>query len=125
MSNFSERTEQNLKGVHPDLAKVIRRALSKVEFLVTEGLRTEARQRELVARGASQTMRSRHLTGHAVDIVPIVGNDICWKTPAFRLPLDAIRVAAKELKINVEFGADWRTFKDYPHVQLSRRTYPV
>jgi hypothetical protein len=113
--------------VHPDLVKVIELALktSSVPFLVTEGLRTIARQRELVAAGASTTMNSRHITGHAVDIVPIVGGSICWKTPAFKQPLDAIRQAAKKLKVNVEFGADWRSFKDYPHVQLSRKSHPV
>ena len=126
LAKFNARSNKNLKGVHPALVKVIEAAMreSKVPFLVTEGLRTKARQAELVKAGASKTMNSRHLTGHAVDIVPIVGREISWKTPAFKEPLDAIRAVAKRLKVDVEFGADWRTFKDHPHVQLSRKSYP-
>lgn len=63
---FSQRSENNLKGVNSDLVKVIRRALeiTPVDFIVIEGLRTQARQKELVAAGKSQTNNSRHLTGH-------------------------------------------------------------
>jgi peptidoglycan L-alanyl-D-glutamate endopeptidase CwlK len=127
MTNPAERTQKNLRGVHPDLVKVINEALktTTTPFIVTEGLRTATRQKELVAAGASKTLNSRHLTGHAVDIVPVINGKVCWKTPAFKAPLDAIRAAAKKLKVNVEFGADWRTFKDYPHVQLSRKSHPA
>lgn len=123
--DYHARTMANLSGVHADLVKVILLALENTEvpFLVTEGLRTMKRQRELVAQGASTTLKSRHLTGHAVDIVPLVGNEVCWKTPAFTIPLDAIRKAAKTLGIDVEFGADWKSFKDHPHVQLSYKSY--
>ncbi len=67
---FSQRSENNLKGVNPALVQVVRRALelSIVDFGVTEGLRTVERQKELVAKGASQTMNSRHITGHAIDV---------------------------------------------------------
>ncbi|STI98390.1 putative phage PS3 [Escherichia coli] len=73
MSNtfkFSSRSEKNLQGVNPDLVKVTRRALeiSEVDFGITEGLRSHYRQKQLVATGKSQTMNSRHLTGHAVDV---------------------------------------------------------
>ena len=68
---FTARSEENLRGVHPDLVRVIRLALrySLVPFSVSEGLRSMARQREMVRAGSSQTLRSRHLTGHAVDVV--------------------------------------------------------
>lgn len=127
MQDYNSRTEKNLAGVHPDLIKVAHRAaeLTEVPFLVTEGLRSMKRQRELVAAGASKTLKSRHLTGHAIDIVPIVSGEISWKTPAFTLPLDAFRRAAKELGVDVEFGADWKSWKDYPHIQLSAKTYPA
>lgn len=79
MSNtfkFSSRSENNLQGVNPDLVKVTRRALeiSEVDFGITEGLRSRYRQKQLVATGKSQTMNSRHLTGHAVDVVAYIGN---------------------------------------------------
>lgn len=124
--DYAARTKANLQGVHADLVKVIELALelTEVDFLVTEGLRTMKRQRELVAAGASWTLKSRHLTGHAVDIVPLVSGQVCWKTPAFTLPLEAIRKASEQLKIPVEFGADWKKTKDYPHIQLSRKTHP-
>jgi uncharacterized protein YcbK (DUF882 family) len=81
---FSQRSENNLKGVNPDLVKVIRRALeiTPVDFIVIEGLRTQARQKEMVATGKSQTMNSRHLTGHAVDIIPV---NTTWKIEEFTL----------------------------------------
>ncbi|MCX2590148.1 M15 family metallopeptidase, partial [Proteus penneri] len=82
MSKFrlSRRSEENLRGVHPDLVKVVHRALeiTDIDFMVIEGKRNEARQRQLVASGKSQTMNSRHLTGHAVDCAPLVNNQIPW-----------------------------------------------
>lgn len=62
------RDRARLQGVHPDLVRVVELARKSVPFIVTEGIRTRARQVDLVARGASRTMNSRHLTGHAVDL---------------------------------------------------------
>lgn len=120
------RSLQRLQGVHPDLVKVITRAaaLSPVEFRVIEGLRTLKRQRELVASGASKTMNSRHLTGHAVDIAPYVGGTIRWDWPLFHKLAPAVKQAAAELKVAIEWGGDWRTFKDGPHFQLPFAGYP-
>lgn len=123
---FSQRSESNLKGVNPALVKVVRRALeiSTVDFSVIEGLRTAARQKELVATGKSKTMNSRHLTGHAVDLFPVGGdwNDYrCW------LPvLDAMHKAGEELGVKLRFGVTWTDnprdksarFLDAPHVEL-------
>ena len=69
------RSLKNLEGVNPNLIKVVKRAIeiSPVDFAVIEGVRTKARQAELVKKGASKTMNSRHITGHAVDIAPYVG----------------------------------------------------
>ena len=69
---LGKRSTDNLKGVHPDLVKVVQRAISitKQDFAVIEGLRSKERQEQLVKEGKSQTTNSRHLTGHAVDIVP-------------------------------------------------------
>ena len=69
---LSQRSMQNLSGVHPDLVAVVKRAIEITEqdFSVIEGIRNIDRQRKLVAQGKSQTMNSRHLTGHAVDLAP-------------------------------------------------------
>lgn len=124
--NFSRRSIDNLRGVHPDLVAVVKLALAKstVDFVVTEGLRTSARQRELVARGASQTMNSRHLTGHAIDFVPWIDGGVRWDWPPFHLIAKAFKEAAAELKIPIVWGGDWTSFRDGPHVELDRRTYP-
>ncbi|WP_182090690.1 M15 family metallopeptidase, partial [Serratia sp. ME43] len=78
---FTARSEENLRGVHPDLVRVIRLALrySLVPFSVSEGLRSMARQREMVRAGNSQTLRSRHLTGHAVDVVAMPAGVVSWE----------------------------------------------
>ena len=76
--SLSQKSISRLNGVHPNLVKVVKRAIeiSQIDFCVTEGVRTEKRQKELVAAGASQTMKSRHLTGHAVDLAAMVGGGI-------------------------------------------------
>ena len=127
MTDYASRSAKNLEGVHQDLQHVAKRAaeLTELPFLIIEGLRTMKRQRELVAAGASQTLKSRHLTGHAIDIVPIVAGLIEWKTTAYTLPLAAFRQASAELHIPVEFGADWKSFRDYPHIQLGWKLYPA
>ncbi|WP_260282371.1 M15 family metallopeptidase [Proteus terrae] len=130
MSKFrlSRRSEENLRGVHPDLVKVVHRALeiTDIDFMVIEGKRNEARQRQLVASGKSQTMNSRHLTGHAVDCAPLVNNQIPWNDWAyFKKVADAMMQAAKELGVDIEWGGNWKTFKDGPHFQLTHKTYPA
>lgn len=122
---FSERSRNNLRGVHPDLVRVIQRALeiTPVDFTVIEGIRSEERQRELFEAGASQTMNSRHLTGHAVDLAAYV-NGIRWDWPLYQRIAMAVKGAARELGVPVEWGGDWRHFKDGPHFQLPRKDYP-
>lgn len=123
---FGERSESRLVGVHPDLVRVVRRALeiSKVDFAVLEGVRNNERQAELLRAGASQTMKSRHLTGHAVDLAPVVGNQVRWDWPLFYPLAEAMKAAAAEANIPLEWGGDWRKFKDGPHWQLPWRGYP-
>lgn len=130
MSKFrlSRRSEENLRGVHPDLVKVVHRALeiTDIDFMVIEGKRNEARQRQLVASGKSQTMNSRHLTGHAVDCAPLVNNQIPWNDWLyFKKVADAMIQAAKEFGVDIEWGGNWKTFKDGPHFQLTHKTYPA
>ena len=124
---FSLKSEQRLQGVHPHLVRVVRRALelSPIDFAVTEGLRTKERQAQLVTQGASQTMNSRHLTGHAVDLAAVVGGEIRWDWPLYDKLAQAMKSAAAELNIPIIWGGDWKTLKDGPHFELDRRSYPA
>lgn len=123
---FSERSRERLKGVHPDLVSVMELALTKtpVDFTVLEGLRTLDRQKQLVKSGASQTMNSRHLTGHAVDIAPLLNGQVSWDWPLYHRIAPVVKQAARELGVPIDWGGDWTTFKDGPHWQLSWAEYP-
>ena len=120
---LSEKSLGKLAGVHPDLVKVIKRAIeiTPVDFTVIEGLRTKERQAYLVKKGASKTMRSRHLTGHAVDIAPIVDGKVSWNMKDYKPIVEAVKQAALELKIPMEHGYDWGW--DGPHHELLRSVY--
>jgi peptidoglycan L-alanyl-D-glutamate endopeptidase CwlK len=122
---LSKRSLGNLDGVHPDLVAVVKRAIeiTEIDFVVTEGRRTSERQKQLVAAGASKTMNSRHLTGHAVDLAAWVGQ-VRWDWPLYDKLAVAMKTAAKELGMPIEWGGDWTTFKDGPHFQLPRKTHP-
>lgn len=114
-----------LAGVHPDLVRVVKRAiaLTPVDFRVTEGLRSSERQRELVKAGASKTMNSRHLTGHAVDVVALVGGKVRWDWPLYDRIAKAFKAAAKAEGVPLEWGGDWK-MRDGPHFQLPWKQYP-
>ena len=123
---FGDRSKKNLAGVHPDLVKVATKALelSQIDFTVTEGLRTKERQAQLMAAGASKTMNSRHITGHAIDIAPIIAGEVRWDWPPFQELAKAFKLAAKEENVPIVWGGDWVSFKDGPHFELDRRKYP-
>lgn len=123
---FSKRSLDNLKGVHPDLIKIITRALaiSPLDFSVIEGLRTVERQKALIKAGASRTMRSRHLTGHAVDLAVMVNGEIRWDWPLYDKLSHSVKRAALDTKIPLEWGGDWPQFRDGPHYQLPWEFYP-
>ncbi|MFT0137294.1 M15 family metallopeptidase [Alcanivoracaceae bacterium MT1] len=125
MFRFSARSERNLQGVHPHLVAVARRALelSEVDFGVTEGLRSKERQQALVVAGKSQTMNSRHLTGHAVDVMAYVGGHGTWEWRYYEQINAAFEQASEELGVSVEWGGHWRTLKDGAHFQLSWSAY--
>lgn len=111
-----------LKGVHPDLVKVVHEAIKRtpIDFTVLEGLRTKERQRQLVAKGASKTMNSYHLTGHAVDIAPLVNGQVTWDWKYYHQLAPVIKQVAKELGVNITWGGDWKSFPDGPHWQVPR-----
>jgi peptidoglycan L-alanyl-D-glutamate endopeptidase CwlK len=119
-------SKMRLQGVHPDLVKVVERAIqiTTVDFLVLEGVRDPHRQRTLVASGASQTMNSRHLTGHAVDLGAWVDEQVDWSWPLYDKIAAAMKEAANQVKVPIEWGGDWKSFKDGPHFQLPHKEYP-
>lgn len=123
---LDERSRKRLEGVHPDLVAVVEAAaeVTEVDFIVTEGLRTKERQEQLVRAGASKTLKSRHLTGHAVDLAAKVGNEVRWDWPLYHKLAAAMKDSAAALGIEIEWGGDWKSFPDGPHFQLPWATYP-
>lgn len=129
---LSERSLTRLEGAHPDLRKVFVRAaaISNVDFTILEVLRTIETQKKYVASGASKTMKSRHLAhpsdglSRAVDIAPYVDGQVSWAWPLFYKLAPIIKQAAKDVGVPIEWGGDWRSFKDGPHWQLPWKQYP-
>ena len=118
------RSMQSLSGVHPDMVAVVKRAIeiTGVDFTVIEGIRNINRQRELFKAGKSTTMNSRHITGHAVDMVPW---PVDWEDlERFEVMSEAMKAAAEELEIPIIWGGDWKSFYDAPHFELDRKAYP-
>ena len=144
---------KELNSVHPDLVAVVKRCiqLSAQDFSVHDGIRTVAEQQKLVAAGASQTMESRHISGHAVDLVPYINGKLRWEWPPIYVIADAMRTSAKELGILIRWGGAWdidftnstessedivngyvarrkklglRAFIDGPHYELPKAQYP-
>nr|WP_315468836.1 M15 family metallopeptidase [uncultured Undibacterium sp.] len=155
MSQFSlgAASLNELNGVHPDLIAVVKRAivLTIQDFSVHDGIRTLAEQKQLVAAGASQTVDSRHITGHAVDLVPYINGKLRWEWPPIYVIADAVRTAAVELGTPIRWGGAWdvdftatvdtpedlvaayvarrkkqglRAFIDGPHFELPKTKYP-
>lgn len=123
---LSQRSRDRMKGVHPDLVKVVELAITKttVDFVVTEGLRSVERQRQLYLAGASKTLKGRHITGHAVDLAALVGGTVRWDWPLYHKLADAMKAAAQELGVKIVWGGDWKSFPDGPHFELDRTVYP-
>jgi len=119
---LSDKSLNRLQGVHPDLVKVVKRAIeiTPVDFVVVEGLRTKSRQAYLLDAGKSRTMNSFHLTGHAVDLAPIVDGKVSWDWKFFHPMADAMKQAASELDVKLTWGGNWKTFPDGPHFQIER-----
>ena len=119
------RSLQNLSGVHPDMQAVVKKAIeiTGVDFTVIEGIRNIDRQRQLLKEGKSTTLNSRHITGHAVDMVPW---PVDWEDlDRFETMAEAMKDAAEELEIPIVWGGDWKSFYDAPHFELDRKKYPA
>ena len=139
VGGWDSRSSGNLLGVHPDMIRLMNRAreIAPFKFIIVDGLRAIEEQREYVRIGASKTMNSRHLPGrdglsHAVDILPYVDVDRDGKVESVEMyawPLyydlaAAVKQAAKDVGVSVEWGGDWTSFKDGPHWQLPASKYP-
>lgn len=117
---LNERSVKALVGVHEKLVKIAHRAseISELDFIITEGLRTQERQKQLFAKGATKTMNSKHLIGRAFDVAAVVDGEVRWDWPLYAKLASAIKQAAKEQGVVIVWGGDWRTFKDGPHFEL-------
>lgn len=111
MKNFklSETSWKRLEGVNQDLVDVVNRAIeiTDIDFGVIEGVRTIERQKELVAKGASKTLKSKHIDGNAVDLAAYIGSRLSWEISLYDNIADAMRAAAEELGISIRWGAAW------------------
>lgn len=130
MYYLSQRSLSRLEGVHPDLVKVIKLAitLTPYDFGVTEGLRTVATQVQYVKDGKSTTLDSYHLKqadgfSHAVDLYVLIDGESTTEHKYFRKVIQALVTAAIQLGVQVEFGGLWRDFLDSPHIQLNDEYY--
>ena len=129
---LSSRSKKKLDGVHPDMVAVVERAieLTDVDFGVTDGVRTLAAQKKLVASGRSQTMKSKHLIqdsgySHAVDVVAYDGKDVVWEINVYDNICDAFKQAAIEKGVAVKWGAAWsegdiRSYKGTAEFHMNR-----
>lgn len=124
---LGKRSYERLQGVHDDLVEVVVNAINitRVDFTVLEGLRSLERQRELYRQGATRTMNSRHLTGHAVDLGAWIDGRVDWSWGPYYDIADAMKEAAVITGVSIEWGGDWKTFKDGPHYQLPWSEYPA
>jgi peptidoglycan L-alanyl-D-glutamate endopeptidase CwlK len=149
---LSQRSRSRLLGVHSDLVRVVALAIqyTPVDFMVIEGVRSTERQAELVKAGASQTMNSRHISGHAVDLGAVVDGKLRWDWPLYPQIARGMQRASRELRIPVRWGGCWqlladindpeeavaqytaarraqgrRAFLDGPHFELPVERYPA
>ena len=139
---LGQRSLTRLEGVHPDLVRVVKKAaiLSNLDFTVLEGLRSAERQKQLVSQGASKTMNSRHLTGHAVDLGALIDGSVRWDWGLYLKLGEVMRAASLAEKIPIRWGGTWkllsaiegpitskilsRSFPDGPHFEIDPKKYP-
>ena len=130
---LNSSSKAKLKGVHPDLVRVVNRCAKdwtdkQFTFGLTCGVRSLEEQKVLVKKGASKTLKSRHIPApngysHAVDVVVFIDGKVRWDWPLYEKIAKAMKVAAKQEKIPIEWGGDWVSFRDGPHFQLPWSTY--
>ena len=139
---LGQRSLSRLEGVHPDLIRVVKKAaaLSDLDFTVLEGVRTPERQKQLRQQGATRTLNSRHITGHAVDLAPMLDGKVSWDWPLYHRLAEYVRSASISENVPIRWGGTWkllsaingpitakvlsRSFPDGPHFELPRANYP-
>lgn len=123
MFKLGKQSLDKLQGVKKPLVDVVKRAieLSEVDFGVSEGVRTLERQKALYEAKKSLTMNSRHLTGDAVDVFAWINGYVDWNFSNYEKISKAMFKAAEELGVEIEWGGNWKSFKDGPHFQLKRK----
>lgn len=139
---LGQRSLSRLEGVHPDLVRVVKKAatLSDLDFTVLEGLRTVDRQKQLMKQGATRTMNSRHITGHAVDLGAMIGGTVRWDWALYIKLAEVMRSASISENVPIRWGGTWkllsdikgpitakvlsRSFPDGPHYEAHRAAYP-
>ena len=106
---LSTKSQERLIGVEPELKEIVYEAIkvTKIDFGVIEGLRTEEKQKQLVESGASQTMKSKHLEGRAVDLMAYIGGRGSWELSVYDEIADAMKEAAIKVDVAVRWGAAW------------------
>ena len=109
MFRLSTRSMSRLEGINPEIINVVTEAikLTRVDFGVTCGIRTVEEQKKLVDSGASQTMKSKHLEGRAVDLVAYVGSNVSWQLNMYDDIADAMAMASRKLDVPLKWGAAW------------------
>lgn len=129
---FSKRSYRNLQNVRPELVAVATLALDILgreggpDFVITDGARNLDEQRKLVEEGKSQTMNSRHLTGHAIDVAAFTPDyKVTWEPEPYRQIADTFKRAGEQLGIDIEWGGSWTSFTDMPHFALTREQFPT
>lgn len=131
---LNDASVAKLRGVHPDLVRIVMRCAADWKdadtgFVVTCGIRTLAEQKILKAKGASKTLRSRHIPAangfsHAIDLACTIQGQVRWDWPLYDSVAKQMKAAAKAENVPLEWGGDWKTFKDGPHFQLPWEQYP-
>ena len=133
MFKFGKTSLANLNGVHPALVKLAQAtiAAATVDFRVIDGMRTLAEEKINLAKGVSQTMNSLHLRrkdgyAHAIDFVALTNGQPDWfHISNFLSIVGTFKEQSKKLKIPIICGADWKSLKDYGHIELDRKVYPI
>lgn len=125
MYKFGERSLKNLEGVHPDMVMLMEESIkdSPYDFAVIEGVRSPTRQKELYDQGKSLTLLSRHLTGHAVDIMVYINGKGTWEGKYYDAVSKHILSKAQTLNVHIIWGGAWRSLVDKPHYELNKQFY--
>lgn len=123
---LNERSKNNLKGVNQKLVDLVNLVAKNIDtdlpgytFIITEGLRTKEKQKEMVEKGLSQTMNSKHLVGNAVDIAVVLNKNVTWNFEEYKKVANVFKKYAKILNLNLVWGGDWKTLKDGPHFEIN------